>query len=63
MQVDAEKFTTLTGFEYMVPRVTIVALKDMIREWQELRCWPLPDTSIVDTYDEDDELHEYDVQQ
>ncbi|KAI8054634.1 hypothetical protein BDF22DRAFT_420712 [Syncephalis plumigaleata] len=52
VQVDGTKLYALTGFEYLVPRVTIPALKDMIREWQELRCWPLPDTTIVDHSDE-----------
>jgi hypothetical protein len=53
VQVDGTKLYALTGFEYLVPHVTISALKDIIREWQELHCWPLPDTTIVN------HLHEY----
>ncbi|KAI9592752.1 hypothetical protein BDF19DRAFT_388107 [Syncephalis fuscata] len=60
IQVDGTKLYALTGFEYLVPRVSIAALKDMIREWQELRCWPLPDTSIVDIFDDNANEDRYD---
>jgi nucleoside-diphosphate-sugar epimerase len=53
----SEAFINDTGFELFVPRMSLLALKDTVREYQELQWWPLPDTSITD----EDDTYVHDV--